>query len=394
MHISWLNTKKNGKLYYIAYHSFYLKLRYCMSSFNFTTQHLTLFVLGLIAGIISSWWLLPGAIILALLSVYIFYHQNHQALLLAFACCFFFFGSTRYYQYQAAYFEYNHLLEKNCNVIATVQEILPRLEEQEQICIAINIKQLQVENKTYNINKNVYLFLPYYTKVWVQPHQKIAIANVFLKHPNSTSYQEYLIKEGIWAIAHLKRLSYTTIKKPSFFMQQINEFCALPLQAYRHGLSQLAYSLYISIFCGKKIKSKTTTTIKELFSYWGISHHLARSGLHLVILLSLLLFLLGCIPCSPSKKRLISLMLLSFYYATTYPSVAFMRAFYMYLLYSLCKQLYIPTNSIHILLITTLITLVLNPCHLFFLDFQLSFSITLLILWFIQNNQNSKTIAL
>ena len=365
-----------------------------MSSFNFSTKYLATLVVALIGGIISAYSFALGIAILTAVIGLIIYEQNHMPIMLALVCSFFFFGSTRYYQHQSAYFEYNDLLEKKCDVIATVQEILPRLDNEEQICIALNIEQIDINENPHAVNKNIYLFLPHYTKLWIKPHQKIAIKNILLKHPNSTSYQEYLIKEGIWAVAHPKWLSYTTIKKPSLLMQQMNELCALPLQTSNHALSQLTSSLYLSIFCGKKIKSTTTTKMKELFSYWGISHHLARSGLHLIILIGLLLFLLSFIPCTASKKQWIIVALLCFYYATTYPSVAFMRAFYMCLLYTLCKQLYVPSNSIHILLITTLLTLILNPSHLFFLDFQLSFSITLLILWFGQVMQNSKTVAL
>jgi hypothetical protein len=365
-----------------------------MSSFNFSTKYLAKLTIALIAGIISACSLIFGFAILAAIIGSILYERNHASIMLALVCSFFFFGSTRYYQNQSAYFEHQELLEKKCDVIATVQEILPRIDEQEQICIALRIEQIEVYEKAHPVNKNIYLFLPHYTTLWIKPHQKIAIKNIILKHPNSTSYQEYLIKEGIWAVAHPKWLSYTTIKKPSLFMQQINELCALPLQASHNAFSQLTYSLYLSIFCGKKIKSDTTTEMKELFSYWGISHHLARSGLHLIILIGLLLFLLSLIPCTASTKQLIIVGLLCFYYATTYPSVAFMRAFYMNLLYTLCKQLHLPSSALHMLLITTLLTLGLNPSHLFFLDFQLSFSITLLILWFAQVTKNIKTVAL
>jgi ComEC/Rec2-related protein len=369
-----------------------LKFLYRMSSFYFHTKHLAFMVIALIAGITFAYAGLLGLFIF-LGCLALTYHEEHKPVVVALMCCFFFFGSTRYYQHQAAFFADNDLLEKNCNVTAIVQEIFPRLDEQEQICIALHISDIQINQKAHSVDKKIYLFLPHYTKLWIKPYQKIAVNNIILKHPNSTSYQEYLIRENVWAVAHPKWLSYTTIKKSSLFMQQIDQLCAMPLQATNHAISQLTHSLYLSIFCGKKIKS-TTTKMKELFSYWGISHHLARSGLHLIILIGLLLFLLSCIPCAASKKQWIAAVLLIFYYATTYPSVAFMRAFYMYLLYTLCKQLYVPSSSVHILLITTLLTLVINPSHLFFLDFQLSFSITLLILWFCQVSQNRKTVAL
>jgi ComEC/Rec2-related protein len=361
-------------------------------AFNFNTKHLFIIVIALIGGISftcsSLWGLLFFCAALSMI-----YQEDQRAILVALACCFFFFGATRYYQKQALYFQSNNLLEQKCNITCTVQEILPRLDEQEQICILLQVSSLEINGNHHTINKNIYLFLPFYTKLWIKPHQKIIVKNAILKHPKSKSYQEYLIRENIWAVAHQKWLSYTTLKKPSLFMQQINELCSLPLCATNHAFSQLTHSLYLSIFCGKKIKSETTTKMKELFQYWGISHHLARSGLHLIILIGLLLFLLSCVPCSASSKQRAIIIALCLYYLMTYPSVAFTRAFYMYLFYTLCKQLYIPSNPIHILLITTLLILTNNPHHLFFLDFQLSFGITLLILWFCQVTQNTKTIA-
>lgn len=359
---------------------------------TFTTSHLFIITLALIAGIsfTSSIFWAAAIFAIALLAIY---HQAQRSMLIALACCFFFVGSTRYYQNKAAYFEYSNLLEKNCNISCTVQEILPRLDEQEQICLLLHVSDVEIYNEHHTINKRIYLYLPFYAKVWVQPFQKILVKNIILKHPRSASYQEYLIREGVWAVAHQTWLSYSTIKKPALWQQQINELYSLPLHTTNHKLSQLTQSLYVSIFCGKKIKSETTTKMKELFQYWGISHHLARSGLHLVILIGILLFLLSCVPCSAFKKQWAIVAMLCLYYLMTYPSVAFMRAFYMYLLYTLCKQLYIPSSPTHILLITTLLILIANPHHLFFLDFQLSFGITFLILWFCQVTQNSKTIA-
>lgn len=363
-----------------------------MNAINFNTKHLFSITLSLIAGIsftCSSLW----GLLFFCAALLVIKNEYQQTIFFATACCFFFLGSTRYYQHRELYFCNSHLLEKSCNAIGTVQEILPRLDEQEQICILIKISSIEMQNEYHIINKNIYLFLPFYTKLWLKPHQKILLKNIILKHPKSVSYQDYLIRENIWAIAHQKTLLYTTLKKPSLFMQQINELCTLPLHATNHAFSQLTHSLYLSIFCGKKIKSQTTTKMKESFQYWGISHHLARSGLHLVILINLLLFLLSYIPCSASRKQWVVIIMLCIYYSMTYPSVAFMRAFYMYMLYTLCKQLYVPSSPIHILLITTLFVLISNPHHLFFLDFQLSFGITLLILWFCKVTQNTKTIA-
>ena len=359
---------------------------------NFTTNHLLVLIVALIAGICwascTAWSLIALCI-----ASYLIIQEKSPLVLVVGVFCLFFFGSTRYYQNLNLYSSNNDLLNKNCNVTGIIQEIFPRFDDQEQICILIKISNVEINNTQHNINKKIYLFLPFYTKLWVKPHQTILVKNIILKHPKSNSYQDYLIRANIWAVAHQKSFYYSTIKKPSLFWQQIDEICSLPLQGANHTLSQLTHSLYLSIFCGKKIKSETTTKMKGLFQYWGISHHLARSGLHLIILISLLLFLLSFVPCPSSKKQWFIIIILCIYYTTTYPSIAFIRAFCMYIFYTLCKQLYLPSNPIHILLITTLLVLTMNPHHLFFLDFQLSFSITLLILWFCQVTQNRKTIA-
>lgn len=358
-----------------------------------STYQLFMLVLALMAGICWTPYIFWSLAIIAFLSMISFAEKNKSLLILA-VSSFFFFGATRYHQQIAHYFSDMQLLEKRCSAKGIIQEIAPRLDDEEQICMRIKISMITIHDEQYPVNKTIYLFLPHYIKLWVQPHQEIMIHEIVLQHPKSISYQQYLIKEGIWATAHQKFLSYTTIKKPSLFRQQINQFCSYPLSAIDHNFSPLTHSLYLSIFCGKKIKSPATTNSKKLFQYWGISHQLARSGLHLIILISLLLFLLSCIPCSAFYKQWIIILMLSFYYLITYPSVAFTRAFCMYLLYTLSKQLRLPSQPIHILVITTLLVLSHNPQQLFCLDFQLSFGITLLILWFCQKTQNLKTIAL
>ena len=363
-----------------------------MQSLNFSTKHLFIFLAALIAGICSTQYVMWSVAIVSI-TFLITLQDKSTSLLYALACCFFFFGATRYYQNRELYFTNNDYLEKNCNIIATVQEIMPRLDEKEQICIILQLEQIEIDEKKHSIYKKIYLFLPYYTKIWLKPHQKILLKNISLKHPHSCSYQEYLIRENVWAVTHQKKLCYMTVAKPTIYEQQINLIFSLPLIATKDTFSELTKTLYLSIFCGKKIKSATTTHMKKIFQCWGISHHLARSGLHLVILISLLSLLFSFIPCSSSTKELWILSLLFIYYFTTYSSVAFMRAFYMYIFYVICKQFYLPSNSIHILLVTALVVLTYNPHHIFFLDFQLSFTITLLILWFCQSKQNIKTIA-
>jgi len=345
-------------------------------------------VAALIAGICWTPYTLLSCLAL-LVSLCVLHKEESFIFLCSIILCFFFFGITRYYQNREVYFSDTNLLNKNCNITATVKEILPRLDDQEQICILLQISSIQTKDTEKHCNKSIYLFLPFYSKLWIKPYQKIIIKNIILKHPQSNSYQEYLIRANIWATAHQKRLSYTTISKPTLLRQQITILCELPLKITDRAVSELTHTLYLSIFCGKKIKSETTTKMKRLFQYWGISHHLARSGLHLILLIGLLTLLFSCIPFSARRKQIIIVGMLFVYYSITYSSIAFVRAFGMYLLYFTCKQMSLPSKPIHILLTTALFILIINPHHLFFLDFQLSFIATLLILWFCSSTQKS-----
>lgn len=362
------------------------------NSFNFRTYHLWMMTLAFIAGILSSCSYALAALCAAISLSCIFRKKDIAIAVALFFSCFF-CGSTRYHQQRAAYFSHHDLLEKKVAITGNVKEIMPRLDDHEQICIALQLRSISTQKKEYAVNKHIYIFVPHYSKIWLKPGQTIRIDSITLKHPDQGSYENYLMKEQIWAVAHLNCFSYTTCKKASLFIQMIDEIMQLPIKLHAHKLSDMAHTLYLSIFCGKKIKSNTTTIMKKLFSYWGISHHLARSGLHLIILIGLLLSCLSMVPCSASKKQWLIVLLLTGYFYTTFPSVAFVRAFIMYLLYTACKQLYLPIDPIHILLLTTLLVLLYNPLHIFFLDFQLSFSITLLMLWFLKITKNMKTIA-
>lgn len=358
----------------------------------FTTYHLFLITLAYIAGVAWTPHVMYSFAMLCII-LYAYRQEKNPPTILLLLACAFCSGTTRYYQQKTSYEQDLHLLDKKADITAQVIEILPRLDEDEDICITLYVSCMSIDNTDYQVHKKIYLYVPYYTKIWLKPFQKIIIKNIIVKHPRSTSFAQYLIRENIWAVAHQKWLSYTTIKKPHLLREYCDQLLQLSLTTASQHLSTKAHTLYLSIFCGKKIKSPVTDHFKKLFQRWGISHHLARSGLHLVILLSLLFFLFSWVPCPLLYKEWLMVFILVVYYLLTYPSIAFIRAFCMYLVYTLCKQFYLPTKPLHILLVTTLCVLVTNPYHLFFLDFQLSFGITLLIMWFLQHIQNRKTIA-
>ena len=140
-------------------------------------------------------------------------------------------------------------------------------------------------------------------------------------------------------------------------------------------LSPKTYGLFAAIFLGQP----TTYGMqdhREQFSEWGIVHQLARSGLHLVILLALARWCLGFIPLWYGLKVLILLALVALYGLLSWPSISFVRACITCFVYCLFELFFIPVTALQVVTLVTLLVLVQNPAQLFFLDFQLSFGLT------------------
>lgn len=129
-----------------------------------------------------------------------------------------------------------------------------------------------------------------------------------------------------------------------------------------------------SIFLGKTHLLKNST--RSLFEQWGISHYLARSGLHLVMLVVLLGFLLNTLALPVFMHKLIMLAAVFLYHLLTVPSISFLRALLMNLALGGAFFAGTAPNTFHIFLVVTLVTILNNPFVVFFADFQLSFGIS------------------
>lgn len=144
-------------------------------------------------------------------------------------------------------------------------------------------------------------------------------------------------------------------------------------------LSPLSSYLFCSIFLGFCSPKDTdaATIVRTSFAWWGISHYLARSGLHLALLATATQASLTLLPLQYALKQLIILLLLAIYTLFSWPSISFLRSGIMILGNIVCIFLKIPYDSLHALMYTTMILLLYNPFYLMSLEFQLSFFITL-----------------
>lgn len=120
-------------------------------------------------------------------------------------------------------------------------------------------------------------------------------------------------------------------------------------------------------------KQGLSDKITHMFSYAGISHILAVSGLHIGLLFSLIMFYLKRLKVNKYLRLflLISILLFYSYLCSFTPSVC--RASIMCMVLALCKTFGQEYDRITSLSIAGVIILLINPLSLFTISFQLSF---------------------
>jgi len=141
---------------------------------------------------------------------------------------------------------------------------------------------------------------------------------------------------------------------------------------------QDAYSVVAAMTLGDK--SALTKDLKETYAITGASHVLALSGLHLGIIYSLLMLLLG-----GGKKYTMSFSLITifgiwaFVFLVGMPT-SVVRAAMMLSVYALLSLGHRDKMSVNTLAFTALVLLMLHPLSLFDVGFQMSFMAVLSIL--------------
>ena len=120
-------------------------------------------------------------------------------------------------------------------------------------------------------------------------------------------------------------------------------------------------------------KHGLSKNISEMFSYAGISHILAVSGLHVSVLVSVIWFMLNKIKMNRYAKLVLfgSILLFYSYLCLFSPSVC--RASIMAIVLALCKTFGWEYDILSSLSIAGIFILLISPMSLFTLSFQLSF---------------------
>jgi len=356
-----------------------------------TFQRIPIILLPLIAliGTIASFHLLISydfsyliiailySLLIALIGIPAYYIPTIRtiaALMLITILCGLFRSASLYHSYHSFPFS---------NEPATIQgTVLNKVKtDQPHMSQYIVIALTSVHRETSSLKTNHLIRIYVAIAPDLEVGDRIKIDNIPIKKPNNDNFWRYLIKEGTLTTIFTKKLECTLLYRPTYSVRRwFFTYKNNLLSSFQSQLSPATFHLFASLFLGVKNK-KALETVNRQFKYWGILHYLARSGLHLAVVIAIYEAVLRFIPLPFIAQHLLLLLLGILYYLLSWSSISFIRAFIMFLYYKLSALAQIPTHFLHILLATCYIILLTNPMHLFFLDFQLSFCLTFALGW-------------
>jgi hypothetical protein len=301
-----------------------------------------------------------------------------------------FFAFTGAYLYQKELRDYHDFYEFTACSPVTINGIVIDKgvavnHYKKSTVITLTIDTITNNNSSYKSNKVLIMYMPAPNND-ITVGDTITLSNVRCKKPSSESFQRYQIKEQIASTVFEDNPHYTIDNHPTWSLRRWvwNQKQRL-LDGLATKLSPAGFRFFSSLFLGNRacIKEELEET-NEQFKIWGISHFLARSGLHLALFIFIWQAIFCIIPLPLIYKQLIISLFSCIYFVLTWTSAPFTRSFALFVLNKFCLFTKTPFHLLHYLTVVAFCFLLYCPLYLFFLDFQLSFALTFALAWFNQ----------
>ena len=185
-------------------------------------------------------------------------------------------------------------------------------------------------------------------------------------------YKERLL--GFVFASYPCKIQKCYFSEPSLYQQLIKKRERL-FFGLEKKINRETFQLFSSIFFGRKLATNDTKN-RETFAKWGLSHYLARSGLHIAIFTMMWFFLIFLLPISTTFRYLTLLTITLTYAAFSWGSISFFRALWLFIFFIIGRVFFKETSLPHLLSVVFLMITLTNPSQLFAVDFQLSFALT------------------
>ncbi len=303
----------------------------------------------------------------------------------------FFVGGFISYTQKQQFKEWINSFQEPVDIIATITDITLCSTQRYNYVVKAQIEKIRATDHSCLTQWQT---TPYKLMVYTQikptacVQDRIFFSSIKISKPSHESWHRYALKHGIGGTLFCKKLTYNLISRPHWSPKRW--LWTYRQEFYNRLLKKMSYltaTFYSLLFMGIHYKGKKNSeSLRTTFQIWGILHYLARSGLHLVVFIMVWYTMLLAIPCSYRIREGILILLSCTYFLLTWPSLSFVRAFTTYILYKISGLCYRTSNTLHIITLVTLLFLVVNPIHLFCLDFQLSFGLTFALAWLQNNN--------
>ncbi|MDY6933149.1 MAG: ComEC/Rec2 family competence protein [Spirochaetota bacterium] len=202
---------------------------------------------------------------------------------------------------------------------------------------------------------------------------------------NNSSFLKKQLRRGFSFIFYLNENNFTIVKEvPISFKESIRRGIDENVSTLFNGKTA---SIIKALYFGNK-KYIDKATILD-FKRAGVLHILAASGLHVGILSTIPIFILGTLRINRKIILLATVAVVYFYLYITDIPVSLLRAFIMLSLYSVQYIFDLERNILNTLFLTAIIILMIYPNDLYSLGFQLSFGATLGIILFLNFYSNA-----
>ena len=181
---------------------------------------------------------------------------------------------------------------------------------------------------------------------------------------NTFNYQKYLYHKKIYYL--VEATSINKIANNHNYLYTIKN-------TFNQKIDKLKSSNYIKtiLFCDNTLSKE----IKESYRINGISHLFSVSGMHINFFVSIIYLYLNKITYNKRIKYLITNIFI-ITYLMLFPSSSLLRSAVMNILYSINYLLKLKIKKIDILLLTLVVSLLINPFIIYDLGYIYSYTIT------------------
>jgi len=249
-------------------------------------------------------------------------------------------------------------------------------------CTRLKVRAIKIIDLDGNLHTGGGSFFVYTNNKSCAIGDTIVLHKVMCKKPPNESFLSYLRKEDIKSAIFCFKSAIKKIEAGWSFKTLLPKIRNHVFTELSQKIDPKTFALFATIFFGNRAAVKNELVAEQkLFAKWGIVHFLARSGLHVLILILLWSWILSLLSCSHASRLLLLTGFVFLYGLLSWSSISFIRALLMFFCYQVCIVARLPIQTLHLLSLVALLVLALNPVHIFFLDFQLSFGLTFLLAW-------------